>query len=62
MQAQIFQEFLENKQHAEELQKTSKKKRKNKFKQNTNEDNEYPELEQKPTESDRNYLQRLDHV
>ncbi|CAF1099680.1 unnamed protein product [Rotaria sp. Silwood1] len=56
-----FQQFLDNKQHAQELQKSSKKKNKNKFKQNTNEDNEYPELEQKPNESDRHYLQRLDH-
>ncbi|CAF4130075.1 unnamed protein product [Rotaria sp. Silwood2] len=56
-----FQQFLDNKQHAEELQTSSKKKTKNKFKQNTNEDNEYPELEQKTNESDRNYLQRLDH-
>lgn len=57
-----FQQFLENKQHAEELQKTSKKKNKNKFKQDKIEESEHPELEQKPNESDRNYLQRLDHV
>ncbi len=54
-----FQEFLDNKQHAEEF---SKKKNKNKFKQNITEDNENPELEQKPNESDRNYIQRLDQV
>jgi hypothetical protein len=57
-----FQEFLDHKKHAEELQQTSKKKNKNKFKQNTNEDTEYPELEQKANESERNYIQRLDHV
>ncbi|CAF1649807.1 unnamed protein product, partial [Rotaria magnacalcarata] len=34
---------------------------KNKFKQNTVEEGENPELEQKTNESDRNYLQRLDH-
>ncbi len=54
-----FQEFLDNKQHAQEF---SKKKNKNKFKQNITEDNENPELEQKPNESDRNYIQRLDQV
>jgi len=58
-----FQLFLDNKQHAEELKKNSKKKNKNKFKQDTpSEDNQYPHLEQKPNESDRNYLQRLDSV
>jgi hypothetical protein len=56
-----FQEFLDNKQHAQEFSK-KKNKNKNKFKQNINEDNEHPELEQKPNESDRNYIQRLDQV
>jgi hypothetical protein len=57
-----FQQFLDNKQHAEEFQKNSKKKNKNKFKQDTPEDIQYPHLEQKTNETDRNYLQRLDHV
>jgi hypothetical protein len=57
-----FQQFLDNKQHAEEFQKNSKKKNKNKFKQEPSEDNEYPHLDQKANETDRNYLQRLDHV
>ncbi|CAF1007957.1 unnamed protein product [Adineta ricciae] len=56
-----FQQFLENKQHSEELRKTSKKKNKNKFKQEpSQEEAQFPELEQKPHESDRNYLKRLD--
>ncbi|UJR08152.1 hypothetical protein I4U23_012428 [Adineta vaga] len=56
-----FQQFLENKQHSEDLRKSSKKKNKNKFKQDTSEKEiEYPELEQKTNESDRNYIQRLD--
>jgi len=42
------------------LKNFPRKKNKNKFKQNTNEDNQHPELEQKPNESDRNYMQRLD--
>lgn len=54
-----FQEFLDNKQQAQEY---SKKKNKNKFKQTTNEEPENPELEQKTNESDRNYIQRLDQV
>ena len=57
-----FQDFLDNKQHAKELEKTSKKKNKNKFKQTNDDEKEYPQLEQKTNESDRNYLQRLDHV
>ncbi|CAF3110471.1 unnamed protein product [Rotaria socialis] len=56
-----FQQFLDNKTHVEELTKSSKKKNKNKFKQNTVEEGENPELEQKTNESDRNYIQRLDH-
>ncbi|CAF1285713.1 unnamed protein product [Adineta steineri] len=56
-----FQEFLENKKHAEEVRKASKKKNKNKFKQEPTVDPEYPELDQKANETDRNYIQRLDH-
>jgi len=52
-----FQQFLDNKQQAQEY---SKKKNKNKFKQDNQQDNQHPELEQKPNESDRNYMQRLD--
>lgn len=50
-----FQQFLDNKEQAAQA---SKKKTKNKFKQ----ESEHPELEQKPNESDRNYLQRLNQV
>lgn len=60
-----FQQFLENKQHAEDLQKKAaeKKKNKNKFKTtSTEEDEQFPHLKQKPNESDRNYLRRLDQV
>ena len=52
-----FQEFLDNKEQAAQANKN--KKNKNKFKQ---EESERPELEQKTSESDRQYLQRLDQV
>ncbi|CAF2145467.1 unnamed protein product [Rotaria magnacalcarata] len=42
------------------MHKNRKNHQRKKFKQDTNEDKEHPELEQQPNETDRHYLQRLD--
>ena len=58
-----FQDFVDKKNTADEQRKNaSKKKNKNKFKPSVTEDPDYPQLDQKPNESDRNYIQRLEEV